>query len=88
MYEGGRFKRKRDYSSDNEDESDGEDSRRKRDPNAYDANMAKIRTNIIRSIDATTKIKHFNSNFLTFFKYRIDLNSIKEGRIRANSSQM
>lgn len=43
MYEGGRYKRKRGDESD-----DDGDSASKRDPNAYDHEMAKFRTKLIR----------------------------------------
>lgn len=47
MYEGGRHKRKR-GNGDSDYDSDSEDSRRKRDPDAYDHDLAKFRTKLIR----------------------------------------
>ena len=44
LYEGGRVKRKR-YDDDGSDD----DSRKYHDPDAYDSNMAKMRSKLIRS---------------------------------------
>lgn len=48
LYEGGRYKRKRGGGGDSDYDSDSEGSHRQRDPNAYDSDMAKFRTKLIR----------------------------------------
>lgn len=56
LYEGGRFKRKR-YDDDNSDD----DSRKYHDPDAYDSNMAKMRSKLIRSEFDKRKSNSFQS---------------------------
>lgn len=52
LYEGGRYKRKRNGGGggggDSDYDSDPEESSRKQDPNAFDSNLAKFRTKLIR----------------------------------------